>query len=119
MQHAVSFYNKQHLLVGASFPSSLASVYLEKVCKGAVKEDVIMGKDESTVETPLWIRNIQLAIFSIIIAIIQSIGSAHHSKQIFFHGFHLLVWLQVVMLSFDGVLGATVMKYLEWFGNGT
>jgi UDP-sugar transporter A1/2/3 len=127
-------------LVASCFLSSLASVYLEKIFKrgGPTKPTPsLLGKTSdlpeislpaTTLPPPLppslWIRNIQLAFFSIVIAFLQNIfgsdqynnnssGSRSSSAKPFFHGFYPLVWVQVAMFSGGGVLVAAVTKYAD------
>ena len=102
-------------LLGACFLSSLASVYLEKVYKANPRIVPLLGENDGQAgpaPPTLWMRNIQLACFSIVIATLQNIGTYDHSKP-FFYGFHPLVWLQVALFSGGGVLVAAVTKYAD------
>ena len=94
-------------LVGiACLCSSLAGVYFEKVLKNlATKEPVSM-----------WMRNIQLSIFSMIMALLQGLGSK--SNKPFFHGFTTWVWVQMFLLGVGGLLVAAVMKYTSTVTKG-
>jgi len=100
--------SKQNLVLGLSavttacFSSAIASVYFEKVIK------------DTTAKTPapsLWMRNIQLAFFSVIIALTKSRLSVE-SKP-FLHGFTGWVWAVVMLQAAGGLLVAAVMKYAD------
>lgn len=85
--------------------SALAGVYFEKVIKtpGAKKASV-------------WMRNIQLAFFTIITAVIQ--GYLHPDKSLpeglpYLHGFTFWPWVLVFLQSGGGLLVAAVIKYAD------
>lgn len=84
------------------FMSSLASVYFEKIVKGA-------PDDQSS---SLWMRNMQLSFFSILFASFKFASEAQRSKS-FLHGFDRLVWLQVFFFGTGGLLVAAVIKYAD------
>ena len=104
---------KQSLLIGltavgtACLLSALAGVYFEKVVKTPSKD------------TPsLWMRNIQLAFFSILIAMLQTTfleggGESVKENKAFLHGFTPLVWCQVLLFAGGGLLVSAVIKYAD------
>lgn len=92
-----------HLLIGlvavivSATSSAFASVYFEKVLKGSA--------------TSLWMRNIQLAMFSILIngVVFLKDNSIH---QVFL-GFFPSTWVLVGVQALGGIVVAMVMKYAD------
>jgi solute carrier family 35 (UDP-sugar transporter), member A1/2/3 len=105
----------QSLVVGlvavttACFSSALAGVYFEYV----IKKPSAAGQ---TAPSPsLWMRNMQLAFFSVCIAIgqgiFQSLKDTETPKgQGYFHGFTGWVWVLVWLQAGGGLLVAAVIK---------
>lgn len=88
---------------------SLAGVYFEKVIKK-------MPTDDSNTPASLWMRNMQLAFFTILIATLQEFtkqGSSGDTGSSFFNGFAPLVWLQICFFAAGGLLVAIVVKYTD------
>ncbi|KAL3810327.1 hypothetical protein ACHAXA_008262 [Cyclostephanos tholiformis] len=87
--------------------SAFAGVYFEYVVKN----------DRSYVKTPsLWMRNIQLAFFSIIVALFQlklNGWSGKHDTKSFFHGFTYAAWCQVFLFSAGGLVVAAVIQHAD------
>jgi solute carrier family 35 (UDP-sugar transporter), member A1/2/3 len=106
----------QNVVVGlaavttACFSSALAGVYFEYV----VKKPATSGQ---TAPSPsLWMRNMQLAFFSVCIAAGQGMfQSAKDTEtpegQGYFHGFTFWVWVLVALQAGGGLLVAAVIKY--------
>jgi len=86
----------------AAVCSSFASVYFEKMLKG--------GKAPS-----LWLRNMQLAAYSAMIAVasifITADPIAH--KQGLLHGFDRITWAVVLTQSLGGILVAVCIKFAD------
>jgi solute carrier family 35 (UDP-sugar transporter), member A1/2/3 len=101
---------EQSLFVGlvavsiACMSSALAGVYFEKVLK----------KPEKEVATPasLWMRNMQLAFFSVVIALGQGVyeGNKDDLNKPYLHGFTFWVWVLVALQAGGGLLVAAVIK---------
>ena len=92
----------------ACLSSALAGVYFEKVLKKAGGG----GKKPAS----LWMRNIQLAFFSVIIAGIQGIFKSVPPEQQgkpYLHGFTGWVWVLVMLQAGGGLLVAAVIKYAD------
>lgn len=125
-------------VTAASFSSAFAGVYFEKVlapekaAKSKTASDEATTDDISTPKIPsLWVRNLQLAFFSMIFAFLQGRYEASNRSNVslyneemqdgsddfevksFFHGFTAWVWLLVVLQAFGGLLVAAVMKYAD------
>lgn len=108
---------EQSLAVGlgavtiACLSSALAGVYFEKVVK-----HVNQGSEKS-MPVSVWMRNIQLAFFTIITAMVQGWWSAkpnaHGDNLPFFHGFTNWVWILVFLQAGGGLLVAAVIKYAD------
>jgi UDP-sugar transporter A1/2/3 len=63
----------------------------------------------------LWMRNIQLSFFSIVIAVVQGMmkSTSSSTTQSYFHGFNVWVWILVVLQAGGGLLVAAVIKYAD------
>jgi UDP-sugar transporter A1/2/3 len=94
----------------ACFTSGLAGVYFEKVLKGS--------------QADLWIRNVQLSLFSLLPAILPvllSPPSPHHPYPSSllgwlaspFHDFNFWAWMTVAVQVFGGLVTAIVIKYSD------
>jgi UDP-sugar transporter A1/2/3 len=101
---------EQSLFVGlvavsiACMSSALAGVYFEKVLKKPDKE--------VATQASLWMRNMQLAFFSVVIALGQSVyeGKKDDVAKSYFHGFTFWVWVLVGLQAGGGLLVAAVIK---------
>ena len=108
----------QSLLVGLSavtvacFSSALAGVYFEMVLK-------VPNANDATKHPPasLWMRNIQLSFFSIVIALAQGMmkgtSSSSPATKSYLHGFTAWVWILVLLQAGGGLLVAAVIKYAD------
>jgi len=85
----------------ACFMSGLAGVYFEKLLKGS--------------NVSLWARNLQLALYSIVIGIMGLYGESNEFsvQSNFFHGYTTAVWLSILNNAFGGLLVAVVIKYAD------
>jgi UDP-sugar transporter A1/2/3 len=92
----------------ACFSSALAGVYFEKVLK---------RHDGKEAQASLWMRNMQMAFFSVLIAAIQAAmkqpAEAGVEERSFLHGFTFSTWVMVVLQSSGGLLVAVVIKYAD------
>jgi UDP-sugar transporter A1/2/3 len=90
------------LAVGcASITSGLAGVYTEKILKGT--------------DTSMWIRNVQLALFSLAIGMGGVFVSDRHAvlENGFFQGYSSVVLLVICLQALGGIIVAAVMKYAD------
>lgn len=97
----------------ACLSSALAGVYFEKVLKKTTTAEG--GQIKKPVS--LWMRNIQMAFFSVCIAYIRHAGSMGLSEaemaKPFMHGFTSWVWAVAVLQAGGGLLVAAVIKYAD------
>lgn len=90
----------------ACFCSAFAGVYFEKVLKKG---------SGTAAPVSMWMRNIQLAFFSIVIATFQCLGQGGDTgeSKSFLHGFTFPVWCLVGLQAGGGLLVAAVIKYAD------
>ena len=105
----------QNLFVGlvsvtiACLSSALAGVYFEKVLKKPTAE---AGAARAPVS--LWMRNIQMAFFSVCIGFIQYMGlKGPDAQKSFMRGFTSWVYVLVCLQAGGGLLVAAVIKYAD------
>jgi len=91
----------------ACLSSALAGVYFEKVVKGTA------GAQQKTVS--VWMRNVQLAFFSIVIAVTKGFFSESTLPPgvHYLHGFTFWPWVLVCLQAGGGLLVAAVIKYAD------
>ena len=92
----------------ACFSSALAGVYFEMVLK--------VPTADATKQAPasLWMRNIQLSFFSIIIALVQGMMKKAPATAVpYLHGFTAWTWVLVLLQAGGGLLVAAVIKYAD------
>jgi solute carrier family 35 (UDP-sugar transporter), member A1/2/3 len=91
-------------VIAACFTSGLAGVYFEMVLKNS--------------KADLWVRNVQLSLFSLIPALLPILyaSSPPHSKGFFmdlFRNFGWWAWATVMIQVFGGLVTAMVIKYSD------
>lgn len=95
----------------ACLSSALAGVYFEKVVK------TVGSGDKAAKPVSVWMRNIQLAFFTIVTALFQGWWSATPDDsgvhKPYFHGFTAWVWILVALQAGGGLLVAAVIKYAD------
>ena len=89
-------------LVGAAVCTSFASVYFEKMIKGASKPS-------------LWLRNIQLALYSSLIAVggLLLSDDGQLAQRGLMGGFGPAVWASVMWQALGGIVVAVTIKYAD------
>ncbi|KAL3993791.1 Nucleotide-sugar transporter family protein [Acanthocheilonema viteae] len=87
-------------VIAACFLSGFAGVYLEKVLKSS---------------TSLWMRNLQLAFFSIIggFFMVWFYDSEQVNEYGFFQGYNSIIWIVVLLQAYGGFIVALVVKYAD------
>lgn len=99
----------------ACVSSALAGVYFEKV----LKKPAAAETGDDAVKTPppsLWMRNIQLAFYSVVIAAVQGWVQTPDPIAIgkpYLHGFNGWTWTLVLLQAGGGLLVAAVIKYAD------
>lgn len=94
----------------ACFSSALAGVYFEKV----LKKNTVGANGEQKKPVSLWMRNIQMAFFSVIIALVNGYRlTGPDAEKPFMHGFNFWVWVVVLLQAGGGLLVAAVIKYAD------
>jgi len=86
----------------AALCTSFASVYFERMLKGSNKPS-------------LWLRNIQLAAYSSVIAAaaLQFSNDPKVASEGWFHGFSYLTWVSITWQAGGGILVAVTIKYAD------
>jgi solute carrier family 35 (UDP-sugar transporter), member A1/2/3 len=97
----------------ACFCSALAGVYFEKVLKTNTNDT----DGASRAPVSMWMRNIQLSFFSIVIAFCQTLTQSstddEDAAKPYLHGFNMWVWTLVALQAGGGLLVAAVIKYAD------
>ncbi|XP_014676627.1 PREDICTED: UDP-galactose translocator-like isoform X2 [Priapulus caudatus] len=88
-------------VVAACATSGFAGVYFEKILKGS--------------DVSIWVRNVQLCVFSIPIGVVVMLmtDGAEVRARGPLHGFGVVVWVSVAIQAFGGLLVAVVVKYAD------
>ncbi|KAI1720967.1 nucleotide-sugar transporter domain-containing protein [Ditylenchus destructor] len=88
-------------VIAACFSSGFAGVYFEKILKTSV--------------VSLWIRNLQLAFFSIFGAFFMTwlYDWEAVQKNGFFQGYDWVIWVVVLLQAYGGLVIALVVKYAD------
>ena len=84
--------------------SAGASVYFEKILK------------DSNVQASLWIRNVQLAFYSLFPALfigVMFVDGEEISQHGFFVGYNWFVWITIGVQSLGGILVSLCVKYAD------
>lgn len=89
------------VVLTACFSSGFSGVYFEKLVKSSPQS--------------LWIRNIQLALFSIGIAMSAVILQDFYAvvENGFFQGYDATTWIVIFLQAFGGLVVSTVIKYAD------
>lgn len=96
----------------ACLSSALAGVYFEKVLKKPTSDG-----NQTKAPVSLWMRNIQMAFFSVCIALFNlltnyGVNELDQQKP-FMHGFTLWVWIVALLQAGGGLLVAAIIKYAD------
>lgn len=98
-------------VTAACLSSAFAGVYFEKVLKKST------SSSSDGIQKPpvsLWMRNIQMAFFSVIIALINQMNlKGTDGEKPMLHGFTTFVWMVAVLQAAGGLLVAAIIKYAD------
>ena len=95
----------------ACVSSALAGVYFEKVLKKKASTTA-----EQVPEASLWMRNIQLAFYSVLIALARDLWESRtveKEPKSYLHGINAWTWTLVLLQVGGGLLVAAVIKYAD------
>lgn len=84
----------------ACFTSGLAGVYFELVLKSSTKVD-------------LWIRNVQLSLFSLLPALFTALAASSSSTEPMFAHFGFWAWATIFTQVIGGLVTALVIKFAD------
>ncbi|KAK7693467.1 hypothetical protein QCA50_003035 [Cerrena zonata] len=105
-QHEMNAFKGFMAVVAACFTSGLAGVYFEMVLKNSPAD--------------LWVRNVQLSLFSLLPALVpivfshsSSSGSTGWFNTSLFENFGVWAWATVLIQVLGGLLTALVIKYAD------
>lgn len=105
-QHEMNAFKGFMAVVAACFTSGLAGVYFEMVLKNSPAD--------------LWVRNVQLSLFSLLPALVPiifshspSAGSTGWFNTSLFANFGVWAWATVLIQVLGGLLTAMVIKYAD------
>ena len=110
-------------VLAACVLSGIAGVYFEKIVKGTnndtTEEKRKSGQllhDEQAIKIQLWIRNIQLSLFSVILGCIFVVGlqdGATIAKVGFFQNYSYLTWIVILIQAGGGLIVGLVVRYAD------
>uniref|UniRef100_A0A914CGV2 UDP-N-acetylglucosamine transporter n=1 Tax=Acrobeloides nanus TaxID=290746 RepID=A0A914CGV2_9BILA len=88
-------------VLAACFSSGFAGVYFEKILKGS--------------HVSLWMRNLQLAAFSIFggLFMVWVYDREEVAASGFFQGYNSIIWMVVMLQAYGGLVIALVVKYAD------
>ncbi|KAI0082605.1 hypothetical protein K474DRAFT_203 [Panus rudis PR-1116 ss-1] len=105
-QHEMNAFKGFMAVVAACFTSGLAGVYFEMVLKNS--------------QADLWVRNVQLSLFSLLPALVPILFSKSPSNSAsswfsasLFENFGVWAWATVLVQVLGGLLTALVIKYAD------
>ena len=90
--------------IGGSIVSAGASVYFEKILK------------DSNTQASLWIRNVQLAFYSLFPALfigVMFVDGEEIAQHGFFVGYNWFVWTTIMIQACGGILVSLCVKYAD------
>jgi UDP-sugar transporter A1/2/3 len=97
--HTMHHFKGITAVITACFTSGLAGVYFEMVLKGS--------------KADLWIRNVQLSLFSLIPALVPIFFGSEVSLWNMFEGFGFWAWATVATQVAGGLITALVIKFSD------
>jgi UDP-sugar transporter A1/2/3 len=112
-------------VLAACILSGLAGVYFEKIVKNTApnkdndqerKTNHALFDPEQNVKTQLWIRNIQLSLFSVLLGSVFVVGLQDGPaiwENGFFQNYSLLTWIVILIQAGGGLIVGLVVRYAD------
>ncbi|PHZ15721.1 nucleotide-sugar transporter [Rhizopus microsporus ATCC 52813] len=120
-------------VLAACLLSGLAGVYFEKILKAPTKQPQPLAtedeeenkktlyqedddEEENASRNQLWIRNIQMSLFSVVLGLIFVVtlqDGATIAEKGFFVNYTALTWIVIAIQAFGGLIVALVVKYAD------
>lgn len=112
-------------VLAACVLSGIAGVYFEKIVKtviphkDAIKEnkmDHFLYDSEQALKIQLWIRNIQLSIFSVILGGVFVVGLQDGTniwRDGFFQNYSIMTWIVIFIQAGGGLIVGLVVRYAD------
>jgi UDP-sugar transporter A1/2/3 len=112
-------------VLAACILSGIAGVYFEKIVKTVnVVKDVeenkadhlLYGDAEQAQQIQLWIRNIQLSLFSVILGLIFVVGlqdGVGIMQDGFFQNYSMMTWIVILIQAGGGLIVGLVVRYAD------
>ncbi|CAO3655195.1 unnamed protein product [Mucor hiemalis] len=113
-------------VVAACILSGIAGVYFEKIVKASNKDNSIdveknkgegsLYESEQAIKIQLWIRNIQLSLFSVILGCVFVVGLQDGAAIIqygFFQNYSYLTWIVILIQAGGGLIVGLVVRYAD------
>ncbi|KAI9361956.1 UDP-galactose transporter [Pilaira anomala] len=98
--------------------SGIAGVYFEKIVKSAQRNTSLdmLEKQKNTEQIQLWIRNIQLSIFSVLLGCIFVVALQDGPAILqdgFFQNYSYLTWIVIFIQAGGGLIVGFVVRYAD------
>jgi UDP-sugar transporter A1/2/3 len=95
--------------------SGMAGVYFEKILKRPTEKRASDGGFLAQPPPTLWERNIQLAVFGVILGLFGVMGKDADKirEHGFFHAYNFITWIVIFTQATGGLLVALVVKYAD------
>lgn len=112
-------------VLAACVLSGIAGVYFEKIVKTVIphKDDIKENKmdhflydSEHALKIQLWIRNIQLSIFSVILGGVFVVGLQDGTniwRDGFFQNYSIMTWIVIFIQAGGGLIVGLVVRYAD------
>ncbi len=109
-------------VLAACILSGIAGVYFEKIVKANNKNSKkekagpLLHNSEQAIKTQLWIRNIQLSLFSVMLGCVFVIGLQDGPAILqdgFFQNYSYMTWIVIFIQAGGGLIVGLVVRYAD------
>ncbi|CAO0799998.1 unnamed protein product [Mucor circinelloides] len=109
-------------VLAACILSGIAGVYFEKIVKSAAphkdasKMDSFLYDSDQAAKIQLWIRNIQLSIFSVLLGGVFVVGLQDGPaiwRDGFFQNYSVMTWIVIMIQAGGGLIVGLVVRYAD------